>query len=91
LKAVSTIRHARESGHPGSKLFMEVIWIPVSTGMTKDAIHPRFKKRGILAYFRKNAIIEGLQNFQMGRTGMKKKRPTITMIIFLNSTDSLQP
>jgi hypothetical protein len=53
LKAVSTIRHAREGGHPGIKHLMEVIWIPASAGMTKDAIHPRFGKRGILAYFRK--------------------------------------
>jgi hypothetical protein len=31
----------------------ESIWIPASAGMTKDAIHPRFKKRGILAYLLK--------------------------------------
>jgi hypothetical protein len=31
----------------------ENVWIPASAGMTKDAIHPRFKKRGILAYLRK--------------------------------------
>jgi hypothetical protein len=28
----------------------ECIWIPACAGMTKDAIHPRFKKQGILAY-----------------------------------------
>ena len=28
----------------------ECIWIPVCAGMTKDAIHPRFKKQGILKY-----------------------------------------
>lgn len=33
----------------------ESIWIPASAGMTKDAIHPRSKKRGILAYLRKKA------------------------------------
>jgi hypothetical protein len=31
----------------------ESIWIPASAGITKDAIHPRFEKRGILAYLRK--------------------------------------
>jgi hypothetical protein len=32
----------------------ESIWTPAYAGMTKDAIHPRFKKRGILAYLRKS-------------------------------------
>jgi hypothetical protein len=41
------------SGHPGSKRFVELIWIPASAGMTKDAIHPDFEKRGILPYIRK--------------------------------------
>jgi hypothetical protein len=53
LKAVSTIRHAREGGYPGCKHFMGVIWIPAYAGMTKDVIHPRFEKRRIRAYFRK--------------------------------------
>jgi len=32
------------------------IWIPAYAGMTKDAIHPRFKKRGIPAYLQKNKL-----------------------------------
>ena len=31
----------------------ECIWIPAYAGMTKDAIHPRFKKQGTLAYLHK--------------------------------------
>jgi hypothetical protein len=44
------------SGHPGSKRFMEVIWIPASAGMTKDAIHSPSEERGILARFSKGVI-----------------------------------
>ena len=32
----------------------ESIWIPASAGMTKNAIQPRFTKRGILADLRKS-------------------------------------
>ena len=35
----------------------ECIWIPAYAGMTKDAIHPRFKKRGILAYLHKRELL----------------------------------
>jgi hypothetical protein len=44
-----------EDGNAGIQNVMtdESIWIPASAGMTKDAIHPRFKRWGILAYLRK--------------------------------------
>jgi hypothetical protein len=54
LKVISTTGHAREGGHPGIKHLIQIIWIPASAGMTKDAVHPRFGKPGILAYFRKH-------------------------------------
>jgi hypothetical protein len=46
---------AMEDGNAGIQNLTtdESVWIPASAGMTKDAIHHRFKKRGILAYLRK--------------------------------------
>jgi hypothetical protein len=52
----------------------ESTWIPAYAGMTKDAIHPRFKKRGILAYLRKKTWLNKLvknnksSSFQLSKT-----------------------
>jgi hypothetical protein len=54
--------HAREGGHPDSNID-ETLWIPTSAGMTKDAIHPRFKKRAILVYLRKRCPLNYIQSF----------------------------
>ena len=39
----------------------ECIWMPACAGMTKDAIYPRFEKRGILAYLHKSFFDPSLQ------------------------------